>query len=161
MWTFSTLTRITIRVDINAIRRQPNTQNCVHTTSYQNTHQASYRVGWPGRFGALNPNPSLPFIYFCLSGFQSSLLLIYFLMVHTKIICNAAVYFSRQKRLCMTLRLGVQKNRSDVWRSTFTMGAAWRDAASLRYRNCAESRFSYVNRSPIRYGFRGGTRALR
>ena len=50
-WAFSTLTPITTRVDIKAIRWQPNAQNNVHTTLYQNTHQACYRVGWPGGVG--------------------------------------------------------------------------------------------------------------
>ena len=123
-WAFSTLTPITTRVDIKAIRWQPNAQNNVHTTLYQNTHQACYRVGWPGGGGvdALSPNPSLLSIYLRLSGLQSPLLLIYFLMVHTNIISHAAVFVWRQKRLCMTLRIGVAKNRSGVWRSTFTMG---------------------------------------
>ena len=121
-WAFSTLTPITTRVDIKAIRWQPNAQNNVHTTWYQNTHQACYRVGWPGGFDASSPNPSLLFIYLRLGGLQSPLLLIYFLMVHTNIISHAAVFVWRQKRLCMTLRIGVAKNRSGVWGSTFTMG---------------------------------------
>ena len=131
-WDFSTLTPITIRVDIKAIRWQPNAQNNVPTTLYQNTHQACYRVGWPEGFDALSPNPSLLSIYLRLSGLQSPLLLIYFLMVHTNIISHAAVFVWRQKRLCMTLRIGVAKNRSDVWRSTFTMGAALCSFAPLQ-----------------------------
>ena len=131
-WAFSTLTPITIRVDIKAIRWQPNAQNNVHRTLYQNTHQACCRVGWPGGFDALSPNPSLLSIYLRLSGLQSPLLLIYFLMVHTNIISHAAVFVWRQKRLCMTLRIGVAKNRSDVWRSTFTMGAALRSFVPLQ-----------------------------
>ena len=74
------------------------------------------------RVDALSPNPSLLSIYLRLSGLQSPLRLIYFLMVHTNIISHAGVFVWRQKRLCMTLRIGVAKNRSGVWLSTFTMG---------------------------------------
>ena len=35
-----------------------------------------------------------------------------------------------------------------------------REAASLRYRNGAEITRSYVNKNPIRYGFRGGAKAI-
>ena len=60
-WAFSTLTPITTRVDIKAIRWQPNAQNNVHTTWYQNTHQACYRVCWPG--GLMH---QVPILHFCL-----------------------------------------------------------------------------------------------
>ena len=136
-WDFSTLTPITIRVDIKAIRWQPNAQNNVHRTMcpqhYIKTH-IKHVTGLVGRggFDALSPNPSLLSIYLRLSGLQSPLRLIYFLMVHTNIISHAAVFVWRQKRLCMTLRIGVAKNRSDVWRSTFTMGAALCSFAPLQ-----------------------------
>ena len=120
-WAFSTLTPITTRVDIKAIRWQPNAWQCAHNMISK--HTSSMLPGLlAGGVDASSPNPSLLFIYLRLSGLQSPLLLIYFLMVHTNIISHAAVFVCRQKRLCMTLRIGVAKNRSGVWGSTFTMG---------------------------------------
>ena len=44
--------------------------------SFNDTHRTSYRVGWPSGLGALDTNPpSLPNIYFRLTEFQSSALL--------------------------------------------------------------------------------------
>ena len=51
------------------------------------------------RVDALSPNPSLLSIYLRLSGLQSPLRLIYFLMVHTNIISHAGVFVWRQKHL--------------------------------------------------------------
>ena len=56
-----------------------------HTVQYErlrdrvvHTHRTSYRSGWPIGFRELNPKASLMKIYFPLSGFQSSLQIIYF-----------------------------------------------------------------------------------
>ena len=107
------------------------TELCSHNIQWSK-HTSSILPGWLAGEVWCIKSQSFTFIYVRPSGFQSPLLLIYFLMVYTNIISHAAVFVSRQKRLCMTLKLGVAKNRSDVWRSTFTMGVAWRSFAPLQ-----------------------------
>ena len=104
-----------------------------YPTATKRTELCSHNIQWSKNTSGILPgwlageiwcikSQSFTFIYVRLGGFQSPLLLIYFLMVHTNINSHAAVFVSRQKGLCMALRLGVAKNRSDLWRSTFTMG---------------------------------------
>ena len=70
-WDFSTLTPITIRVDIKAIRWQPNAQNNVHRTMcpqhYIKTH-IKHVTGLVGRGGLMHKVPILHFYLFtCVS----------------------------------------------------------------------------------------------
>ena len=116
-------------------KRYPTATKCTELCSHNiqwSKHTSSILPGWLAGEVWCIKSQSFTFIYVRPSGFQSPLLLIYFLMVYTNIISHAAVFVSRQKRLCMTLWLGVAKNRSDVWRSTFTMGVAWRSFAPLQ-----------------------------
>ena len=88
---------------------------------------------------------SLLKIYFRVSGFQSSFLLIHF----------------RYRTECLiTLQQSVAQNLSDMWRSTFQR----RRVAFLRYRNRAEKLLPFlcVNRIPVRFDFkrRAGARAV-
>ena len=126
------------------------TELCSHNIQWSK-HTSSILPGWlAGEVWCIKPQ-SFTFIYVCPSGFQSPLLLIYFLMVYTNIISHAAVFVSRQKRLCMTLRIGVAKTAPmcDDPLSRW----AWPGAASLRYRNCAEITVLICEQKPYPVGF--------
>ena len=108
----------------------------------------SCRSSWPRGVCfslSLNPNPHSWKIYFRVSGFQSSFLLIHF----------------RHLTECLiTLQQSVAQDLSDIWRSTFQR----RRVAFLRYRNRAEKLLPFlcVNRIPVRFDFkrRAGARAV-
>ena len=81
---------------------------------------------------------------------HSSLLNIYFRLSGSYSFTSAEQVF--------TLHRSVAQNLSDMWRSTFEIGSA-----QLRFVTeiAPLEQFLCVNRSPIRYDFRGGAKAIR
>ena len=120
-----------------ALRKQQRyrTEQVVHI------HRTLCRSVWPRGFGELNPSPH-SWIFTSVSP-----------QVAQRLSVLAPIYLLP---LWSKYRSPVQ-NLSDMWRSTFVIGAALHSITEIS----PKSLFLRVNRSPIWYNFRTGAKGIR
>ena len=116
-------------------------QQRYRTLQVVHIHRTSCRSVWPRGFGELNPSPHSWIRFTSVSP-----------QVAQKLSVLAPIYLLP---LWSKYRSPVQ-NLSDMWRSTFVIGAALRSITEIAPR----SPLLCVNRSPIWYNFHTGAKAI-